>query len=291
MAHVFRRPWQEWRRGKPKSTFNIPPPSPPAQNVDIAAHGQRRYVAYGGWETKRYVFRRPWGPYGGVRLVGVAYPASTAEVTNDNAAKWWRQASEPVRFPRKLPAALHPHFGYLQAATQNAPTNTFGEEIHVSKYFPPLSEPVRRRPGIGWLLAGQQQAQIRPDWPDIRIPWFAPLHEPIRQKPGIGHVLRSQQQFDIRPYWPDIRIGWFMALPEPVRQHPDRQRRIITALQTFEYRADIYPLDVRIAWFVNTNLPPAMFIKRGLNPTLHLHYASDPAPVPGRPWAKGYTIV
>lgn len=56
--------------------------------------------------------------------------------------KWFEALSEPVRFPRALPKAVHNHF------TEIVQSPPFGETILVSKWFEALSEPVRLPAGL-----------------------------------------------------------------------------------------------------------------------------------------------
>lgn len=210
MAHVFRRAWTTWRRDKPKSTFVLPPTPSSLLAPDAVARGQRRVVTIGWGGQKNSVFRRPWGQWGGARYSGIQLRTSTAEVTDRNTDKWWMQASEPVRFPRALPAALHPFFGLTQAATQN--TLSFGEEIRASSHYQPLSQPIQQKRGFGWMLAGQQLATTWPLYTEINLGWFVALSEPARFLPALKPI-------HMVPYWhataSDIHIGWFQALSIP----------------------------------------------------------------------------
>lgn len=288
---VFRKPWGPYGGLHTRGIAIIPPPAGTPQTVVNVSLGQMRTIPR-GWGSKGYSFRRPFGPWGGLRTKGVFLTTAAQEVTDRNADKWYRQFTDPpaYMFKRGIPAALHPHFGFTQAATQMGGI-TFGEEVFVSSWYPPLSQPIIVHRDLARTPTAALPFAFRPAWPDISIGWFNPLAEPARFLPGAGKILQTGAQWTLG--WnnnTEINLGWYHQLGQPLFEHPDLRRKYTTAHHQFEFR-EPETRDVRIGWFMGMNLPPGRFAKPYLPPALHVFYVSNPSNAPGRPFAKGYIIL
>jgi hypothetical protein len=91
-------------------------------------------------------------------------------------------------------------------------------------WYRPLSEPVRKLPG---LPSGLQQFAAFDPQPFVSFGWFEPLSEPVRQKPPIPIGAMPFTAFNPQPFVP---FSWFEALSEPVRKLPG----LLPAQQQFE---------------------------------------------------------
>lgn len=118
--------------------------------------------------------------------------------------RWFAPLSEPVRVKAALQPTLQSFF-----TVDADPVVSFG-------WSDGLSEPVRTR----ILPTAQQQALAWSAFTpaavtDIR--WFVPLNEPVRLKPGLG---AWQQAFFTTDTDPIVSFGWADKLSEPVRRKP-----------------------------------------------------------------------
>lgn len=104
--------------------------------------------------------------------------------------KWFRPLSEPKRFKPALETSNHPALFWVQA--------TFGEEIYYSKFNYPWSEPVRlkRDPQeVSALIASGCYYAVEPLAEAVQLKWFSPLSEPVRIKPGLKACLQQVEAY------------------------------------------------------------------------------------------------
>jgi hypothetical protein len=142
------------------------------------------------------------------RLALGQLPVATSTPANEDS---WHQPFSTDIVRRRSPM----HTGAQQFASfvQFAP---FGENIKVTEWFIPFSEPVRFRPRLATTLqqfASFTQFQIRLD------SWFVPFNEPTRfskRLPPSSQQFASFVQF--APFYEAVSADrWFIPFSEPTR--------------------------------------------------------------------------
>lgn len=88
------------------------------------------------------------------------------------------------------------------------------ETVTLDKWFMPLSEPVRFRPGMSaWL---QQSLAFNPQ-PFVSFSWFEALSEPpVKHLQGLTPAQQQFTAFHPAPS-PFVATGWYVPLSEPPR--------------------------------------------------------------------------
>ncbi len=198
---------------------------------------------------------------------------------------------------------------FFQYQTKTEPVLATAEVIALN-WFAPLSEPVRKKPGVP---VGQQQYLALGPLPQVSFSWFAGLAEPVRKKPGLAASLQQylalnslpqvsfswfnnlsipqklqrigfssvyQQTLAFNPQ-PVVSFGWFGNLSEPVRVRPSLK----TGLQAFSFYVANPTTVTPFAWFANLSEP--VRVKPGLKAPLQQFFTTDPTVIPvGRimPW-------
>lgn len=119
----------------------------------------------------------------------LAYPYQTViePITPD---KWFAPLSEPVRYPPALKTALQRDNELVIA--------DFGELVIYSKFSYPWSEPVRfkRDPRAEIvLIASGGYYTVEPLAEAVQLKWYAPLSEPVRLKPGLQAALQQTEAY------------------------------------------------------------------------------------------------
>lgn len=179
-------------------------------------------------------------------------PTGTTTVTN---VSWFEAFADPVRYQRVPRAAVAVNNQTL--AFNPLPLVSFG-------YFEPLSEPVRKKPGVRTQL--QQSFTFFPT-PLVSFGWFAELSKPVKLD-RVGLRPSRQQFFTIDPF-PKVSFSWFETLSEPKRfkRGLPTQLQQATALDT----API-PLSTMFQWLSDFSLP--VRTKPGLKAALQQFLAS-----------------
>lgn len=130
-------------------------------------------------------------------------PAEQQAVAPDPATRvsfsWWAWLSEPVVKARpRLPEAHQQWLAFAPPFSAGAVQSEWSG--------PPPS-----------LVRFQYQVQTRPPWPDINVSWLPPLSEPVRIRPGLLAALQPYEvSYDVLPL-PFLAGGGGWYLPDPTR--------------------------------------------------------------------------
>jgi len=109
-------------------------------------------------------------------------------------------------------------FGTIGQFTIGEAGTGSAETISADKWFVPLSEPVRFKPGVS--AARQQFDTLKDGFPFVSFSWFEDLSKPpIVAKPQLKAAQQQFLAFYPTPS-PFVATGWFEPLAEPVRFKP-----------------------------------------------------------------------
>lgn len=125
---------------------------------------------------------------------------------------------------RRLP----PYHASRQQFAAYVEAQPFKEDIKVTDWFQPFSEPTRFRPALPTRLqqfAALTLFEIKADT------WFVPFDEPTRLRPRLQTSLQQFSSYvEIPPFYETVSADrWFVPFSEPTRFRP----RLATALQQF----------------------------------------------------------
>ncbi len=170
---------------------------------------------------------------------GVSYAyfveAAGETVTVD---KWFREANIPVRSRDGLPTPQQQSVAFVKA-------QPFEETVSIDRWLQALTEPARRR-GLG--THHQLSVAYVGDWVGSQR-WFAPLSEPARIRPGLP--TRHQQYLawvQAAPFAEAVSIDrWLQPLSEPRWSKRPVPQQQFTALWPYplpnlDAPAGVYPL-------------------------------------------------
>lgn len=140
------------------------------------------------------------------------------------------------------------HGAIGQFAIGQAQTGEAAETITVSKWFEPLSSPVRFLPGL--RASAQQFIALPGPYPFVPFAWFQELSKPaVLTKPGLRPAL--QQAFTLNAL-PQVSFAWYEGLSEPPRFKPGLRPAL---QQFFTTDTSVIPLHELIEWFQALSTP------------------------------------
>ncbi len=183
-------------------------------------------------------------------------------------------------------------------------TTATAEVITVDKWFQPLSEPPRFKPGLkagsqqalayvsnpltvtpfAWFMPlsepprfrrfapSRQQIGINDPLPFVSFSWFQPLSDPpVRVKSALRAGLQQVLAFDPVPF---VSFGWFAQLSEP----PRKKRSLAVQQVPFTTDSQVIPTTMLMPWFAPLSEPPRF--KPGLRAGLQQVLAWPPRVLP-----------
>jgi hypothetical protein len=113
--------------------------------------------------------------------------------------------------PLSEPVRIKPALGaHLQQFQPYNETQQFPETVTESRWHQPWSEPVRR---VG-IPTGEQQAIAFVPLPIVPVGFYQPWSEPVWQKPAV--LAANQQVLAFAPN-PIVSFGWFNSLSDPAK--------------------------------------------------------------------------
>lgn len=189
----------------------------------------------------------PWSEPVRLRRLSAAQQQTIAAVPFNEDTTFepkWHQGWPDKLYPKRgLSAAQQAFFFY-------DPFPFVAEVITLDKWWEPLAEPVRQKPGLRASLQDTTADIAFNEDPGNQAKWYEPWSEPVRQKKG----LRSPYQISLiwGYFTPEATTPdkWFLPLSEPVRIKP-----ALRAGSQQAFGTDTDPI-VSFSWFNGLNEPP-----------------------------------